>query len=242
MGYARSPFSDFESYLRIETGLGEDSIQLILKQYNEKIITYELDPGNYTNEDLQEAVYPLGYHEGTLQIEYDDLNKKVKLILTRFGSTFGTLRFDKKSFYHTLLKFEPYWDYKPTNAIHADSLDVYTSDKNILNLNTINKIHLKYDCIDGSIQDGLRQPILFSFKLDKRSGYEGICEPETIHSKKINKSVLNTITFYLEDNNNEVVNFNGETLILHSKRLKFEQTCLHIIISIISELSKHQIR
>ena len=127
MGYARSPFRVFESYLRIVIGLEEDNIRLILKQYNEKFVTYELDPGNYTIEDLQEAVYPLGDHENTLQIKYDDINKKVKLILTRFGSTFGTLRFDKKPFLHTLLGFTPYWDYKPTNAIHADSSGVYTS-------------------------------------------------------------------------------------------------------------------
>ena len=31
-------------------------------------------------------------------------------------------------------------------------------------------------------------------------------------AKKINKSVLNTITFYLEDDNNKEVDFNGETL------------------------------
>ena len=184
MGYARSPFRDFESYLRIVIGLEEDNIRLILKQYNEKFVTYEIDPGNYTIEDHQEAVYPLGDHENTLQIKYDDIHKKVKLILTRFGSTFGTLRFDKKSFFHTLLGFTPYWDYKPTNAIHADSLGVYTSDKINLNLYTKNKIHLKCDCIDGSIQDGLRQPILFNFVLDKPSGYKVFCEPETIHYKK----------------------------------------------------------
>ena len=66
MGYARSPFRDFESYLRIVIGLEEDNIRLILKQYNEKFVTYELDPGNYPIEDLQEAVYPLGDHENTL--------------------------------------------------------------------------------------------------------------------------------------------------------------------------------
>ena len=195
MGYGVSPFRDFESYLRIVVGLEEDDIRLILKQYNANFVTYELDPGNYTIEDLQKAVYPLGDHEGTLQIKYDDLNKKTKLILTRFGSTFGILRFDKKSFFHTLLGFTPYWDYKPTNEIHAISPKVYTNDKVILNLNTIDKIHLKCDSIDGSIQDGLRQPILFSFVLDKPSGYKVFCEPETIHYKKINKSVLNTITF-----------------------------------------------
>ena len=137
LGYARSPFRDFESYLRIVVGLEEDNIRLILKQYNEKFVTYELDPGNYTIEDLQKAVYPLGDQEGTLQFEYDDLNKKTTLILTRFGSIFVTLRFDKKSFFHTLLDFTPYWDYKPTNAIFADAPGVYTNDKILLNLNTI---------------------------------------------------------------------------------------------------------
>ena len=135
------------------------------------------------------------------------------------GLTFGTLRFGEKSFFRTLLGFDPYWDYKPTNAIHADSPGVYSNDKVFLNLNTINEIHLKCDCIDVSIQDGVRQPILFSFVLDKPSGYKVFCEPETIHYKKINKSVLNTITFYLEDENNEV-NFNGETLTFTLQMIK----------------------
>ena len=83
---------------------------MILKQYNANFVTYKLDPANYTIEDLQKVVYPLGDHERTLQIEYDDLNKKTKLTLTRFGGTFGTLRFDEHSFVNTLLGFTPYWD------------------------------------------------------------------------------------------------------------------------------------
>ena len=63
MYYARSPFRDFESFLRMTGDLDEDDIQLILKKYNEKFVTYELDPGNYTIEDLQKAVYPLGDHK-----------------------------------------------------------------------------------------------------------------------------------------------------------------------------------
>ena len=117
------------------------------------------------------------------------------------------MTFDEKSFFHTLSGFDPYWDYKP-----AKTNNVYTNDKIILNLNTTDKIHLKCDCIDGSIQDGVRQPILYSFVLDKQAGYKVFSEPETIHYKKINKSVLKTITFYLEDDNNEEVDFNGETL------------------------------
>ena len=132
MGYARSPFRDFESYLRIVIGLDENDIQLILKQYNAKVVTYDINPGNYTIEDPQKAVYPLGDHEGTLQAFYDELNKKTKPILTGFGSTFRTLRFDEKSFFNTLLGFTAYWDFKPTNAVHADSLGVYISDKSIV--------------------------------------------------------------------------------------------------------------
>ena len=153
------------------------------------------------------------------QIENDHLNKKTKLILTRFGSTFGTLRFGEKHFLNTLLGFAPYRDFKPTNSIHVDSSGIYTSDK-ILNWNTTNKIHLKSDVIDGSIQDGVRQPILFSFILDKPSGYKLFCQPETIHYKKIKKSVLNTVTFYLEFDNNEEVDFNGETLTFTLQMIK----------------------
>ena len=141
MGYARSPFRDFECYLRIVVGLDGDNIQVILKQYIENFLTYELDPDKNTFDDLQEPVYPLGDHERTLQIEYDDLNNKTKLSSTRFGSTFGTLRFDEKSFFHTFLGFTSFWDYKPPNAIHADSPGVFTSDK-ILNINIINEIRL----------------------------------------------------------------------------------------------------
>ena len=132
LGYARSPFRDFECYLRNVVALDEDDIQLFLKQYNEKISTYEFSSGNYTFEVFLDAVYTVGAHEGTLQIEYDDVIKKRKPILTRFQSTFGTLRFIEKCFLRLLLKFAPYEDYKPTNAIHADSPGVYSSEKNFV--------------------------------------------------------------------------------------------------------------
>ena len=71
---------------------------------------------------------------------------------------------------------------------------------------------MKRDVINGSVVNGLRQPTLYSFVLDKPPGYKVFSKPETIHYKKLKKSVLNTITFYLEDDNNEEVNFNGETM------------------------------
>ena len=215
MNYFGSPFRDFESYLRLVVGLDEDDIQLILKQYNSNFVTYEITPGIYTFKDISEAIYKIAGERGSLKIEYDDISMKTKLTFDYFSS----LRFNKNSFFHTLLGFTPYWDYKPINGVNSDSPGIYISDK-ILNLNTINKIHLKCDCIDGSVVNGKREPILYSFVIDKKLGFKIFSEPETIHYKKINKSVLNTITFYLEDDNNKEVNFNQETLTFTLQMIK----------------------
>ena len=50
--------------------------------------------------------------------------------------------------------------------------------------------------------------------------YKVFCEPESIHYKKLNKSVLNTITFYLENDDHEEVNFIGETLTFTLQMIK----------------------
>ena len=121
------------------------------------------------------------------------------------------IRFDEMSFFSTVLGFTAGWDYKHYNK--------YISQK-IVNTSNTKKIHLKCDVINGSLVDGLRQPILYSFILDKPAGYKIFSEPETIHYKKINKSVLNTITFYLEDDNNDEVDFNGETLTFTLQMIK----------------------
>ena len=180
---AWSPFRDFENYLRIVLGLDEDDIHMILRQYNSNFVIYELSLGFYTIKDISEAVYAMGDHKGTLQIEYDDITLKPKPILTRFGSTCGTLNFDEKSFSKILMGFTPFWDYTPTNAVHADTPGEFTGDK-ILDLSTINKIYIKTNVIDGSIVNGSRQPILISFVLDKPPGYKVFCQTETIHYKK----------------------------------------------------------
>ena len=54
---------------------------------------------------------------------------KVLLTLSRFGLTFGTLRFDEEYSFNSILGFRPTWDYKTTNAVHAESPGVNTSAK-----------------------------------------------------------------------------------------------------------------
>ena len=211
--YIRSVFQDFESFLRTQIDLIEDDVKLVLDEYNSSFITYELQPGIYTFKDISEALFNILQSEypvpsNTIVIEFDDITRKTKLVV---NSGIIAIRFDEKSFFSTILGFTPGWDYKHYNK--------YISQK-IVNLSNTNKIHLKCDCIDGTIQDGIRQPILYSFILDKPAGYKVFCEPETIHYKKINKSVLNTITFYLEDDNNEEVDFNEETLTFTLQMIK----------------------
>ena len=180
---------------------------------NSSFITYELDPGIYTFKDISESLFNILQSDypgssNVIDIEYDNIITKTKLVV-RFGII--AIRFDEKSFFSTILCFTAGWDYKHYNK--------YTSQKTV-NLGSTNKIHLKCDCIDSSVVNGLRQPILYSFVLDKLPGYKVFCEPETIHYKKLNKSVLDTITFYLEDDNNEEVNFNEETLTFTLQMIK----------------------
>ena len=109
-------------------------------------------------------------------------------------------RFDEITFFKNILDFNHGWDYKNYNENISEK---------IINLSTTNKIHLKCDVINCSAVNGSRQPILYSFVLDEQSGYKVFSQPNTVHYKKIYKSVLKTITFFIEDNKNEEVDFNG---------------------------------
>ena len=107
LNYSRSQFRDFESYLRIRVGLDEKDIQLILKEYKSHFITYELSPGIYTIQDISGADHAFSGHSDVIEIEYDDIRMKTKIILKykdwRENFGLGTLRFDKKSFFHTFI-------------------------------------------------------------------------------------------------------------------------------------------
>ena len=87
----------------------------------------------------------------------------------------------------------------------------HTSEKQVM-ITTTDKVHLKCDCVDGSIVNGIREQILFSFSLSAPPGYKIIKEPTTVLYKKINETRLDTIQFFLEDSNHNPVDFNGETL------------------------------
>ena len=109
LGYSRSLFRDFESYLRIVVGLPEEDIQLILKEYNSRFITYELTPGIYSIQDISDNIHTFNGHMETIQIEYDDISMETKIILKNIGGremfVLGTLRFDERSFFSFFIRF-----------------------------------------------------------------------------------------------------------------------------------------
>ena len=80
------------------------------------------------------------------------------------------------------------------------------------NLCTIKNNLLKSVVNYGSVVSGIRDPLLFSFSLSKPTGIKVFRELETMPFKKVCKSILNAVTFYLQNNNLEEVNSNVETL------------------------------
>ena len=80
------------------------------------------------------------------------------------------------------------------------------------NITASEKVHLKCNCVHGSILNGFRQPILFNFVLDKPPVYKICKEPGAKLFEKLRKFVLSHITFYLEDDHHKPVDFRGATI------------------------------
>ena len=127
-----------------------------------------------------------------VNITIDDIRLKSNLKFVQ------TLLFTEKSFFYTILGFIRSHSY-PLDDIHGFYQLIagsYTGDRPI-NITGIDKNHLKCDCINGSIVNANREPILYSFALSSPPGHKKIKERRIMLFKKVNKSVLSHITFYL---------------------------------------------
>ena len=103
--------------------------------------------------------------EVEVNITIDDVRLKSNL------SSNKTIRFTKKSFFYVILAF--------TQSHSGELGDIpgfiqliprsYKSDGPINHTGT-DKVYLKCDCINGSIVNGVREPILFSFALSSPPG------------------------------------------------------------------------
>ena len=91
-----------------------------------------------------------------------------------------------------------------------------------INITEIDKICLKSHCIQGSKVNGAREPILYSFALDKPPGYRIHHTAKNKLYKEVNKSVLSHITFYLEDDDHKPVDFIGEAISFTCESIETE--------------------
>ena len=147
---------------------------------------------------------------GKISVTIDEKKYKSNLKINQ------TLIFTNKSFFYTIFYTINYTSFIP-HSYPLDDIDgfyqliagSYKGDKPI-NITGLDKVHLKCDCIDGSIVNGIREPILYSFALSSPPGHKLYKEPRVRLFKKINKSVLSHITFYLEDDDYKLIDFNNE--------------------------------
>ena len=143
-----------------------------------------------------------------ITITIDDIRFRSKLTITR------KIRFNRKRFSYTRLSFTQSHSGSmngPPEAFIQMLAGTYKSDK-LFNITGKYKIHLKCDCFNGSTVNGIREPISYSFALDKPPGHR-IYKKRTIIFLKVNKSVLFHITFFSEDDGYKPVKFIGETIL-----------------------------
>ena len=188
---------------------------LDLKYIPTKRTGYSLDPGIYEVIDLNNTLKHILPDNVKINITIDDIRLKSKLKINQ------TLIFTERSFFYTILGFTQSRSY-PLNNIDSHYQIIagsYKSDKPI-NITGIDKIHLKCDCIQGSIVNGIREPILYSFALSSPPGHKIYKEPRIKLFKKIKKSILSHITFYFEDDDHKPVDFNNEMISFTCQLIK----------------------
>ena len=188
---------------------------LDLKYIPTKRTGYSLNPGIYEVVDLNNTLKYILPNNVKVNITIDDIRLKSHLKINQ------TLIFTERSFFYTILGFRQSRSY-PLDDIDSHYQIIagsYKSDKPI-NITGIDKIHLKCDCIQGSIVNGIREPILYSFALSSPPCHKIYKEPRIKLFKKINKSVLSHITFYFEDDDHKPVDFNNETISFTCQLIK----------------------
>ena len=174
-----------------------------------------MNPGIYEINDLNKTLKHILPDNVEINITIDDIGLKSNLKINQ------TLIFTERSFFYKILGFTQSRSY-PLDDIDSHYQIIagsYESNKPI-NIISIDKIHLKCDCIQGSIVNGIREPILYSFALSSPPGHKIYKEPRVKLFKKINKSVLSHITFYFEDDDYKAVDFHGETISFTCQLIK----------------------
>ena len=212
----KAEYNDLEDLVyRMRLSYDEIIDVLDLKYIPTKRTGYSLNPGIYEIVDLNNTLKYILPNNVKVNITIDDIRLKSNLKINQ------TLIFTERSFFYTILGFTQSRSYPldDIDGFYQLIAGSYKSDKPI-NITGIDKVHLKCDCIQGSIVNGVREPILFSFALSSPPGHKIYKEPRVKLFKKINKSVLSHITFYFEDADYKLVDFHNETISFTCQLIK----------------------
>ena len=188
---------------------------LDLKYIPTKRTGCSLNPGIYEVVDLNNTLKHILPDVVKVNITIDDIRLKSNLKINQ------TLIFTEKSIFYTILGFTQPHSYPldDIDGFYQLIAGSYKSDRPI-NITGIDKVHLKCDCIQGSIVNGIREPILYSFALSMPPGHKIYKEPRVKLFKKVNKSVLSHISFYFEDDDHKPVDFHNETISFTCQLIK----------------------
>ena len=214
--FKKVKYNDLEDLVyRMRLSYDEIMDILDLKYIPTKRTGYSLNPGIYEVVDLNNILKYILPDNVRVNITIDDIRIKSNLKINQ------TLIFTEKSFFYTILGFTQSRSYPldDIDGFYQLIAGSYKSDRPINNTG-IDKIHLKCDCIQGSIVNGIREPILYSFALSSPPGHKIYKEPRVKLFKKINKSVLSHITFYFEDDDYKAVDFHNETISFTCQLIK----------------------
>ena len=166
-------YNDLEDLVyRMRLSYDEITDILDLKYIPTKRTGYSLNPGIYEVVDLNNTLKHILPNNVKVNITIDDIRLKSNLKINQ------TLIFTERSFFYTNLGFTQSRSY-PIDDIDSHYQIIagsYRGDKPI-NITRIDKIHLKCDCIQGSIVNGIREPILYSFALSSPPGHKIYKEP-----------------------------------------------------------------
>ena len=209
-------YNDLEDLVyRMRLSYDEIMDILDLKYIPTKRTGYSIEPNIYNVVDLNKTLKNILPNNVKIDITIDERKYKTDLKSNQ------TLIFTNKSFFYTILGFTQSHSY-PLDVIEGFYQLIpgsYQSERPI-NITGIDKVHLKCDCIDGSIMNGTREPILYSFAIDQPPGHKIYKEPKVKLFKKTNKSMLSHITFYLEDDDYKPVDFNNEIVLFTCQLIK----------------------
>ena len=152
---------------------------LDLKYISTKRKGYSLNPGIYEIVDLNNTLKHILPDNVKVNVTIDDIRLKSNLKINQ------TLIFTEKSFFYTILGFTQSRSYPldDIDGFYQTIAGSYKSDRPV-NFTGFDKIQLKCDCVQGSIVNGRREPILFSFALSSPPGHKIYKEPRVKLFKK----------------------------------------------------------